>query len=301
MFEYKGKEVILMACSSCNIKRCEHCYISYKGDRKPEDLQEIARNLSQKHDVYINGAEVLVNKHYFDSYKEVKQNWMLTNGFAIYKNPEILQFLKSSGIEIVEMSYHFGIQDEISVMGNQMLESVIEHLKRENIRYKILVTISSENYLMIEEMCEKAISLGAYGIEFTNFLNQGNAQNMAENNMLTIEQIEIFFEQLRRVRKKYTPEILVVDRSGIFGKDKKNPNCHFCCPAGVDSVVITPDNNVYSCIFLAKPGFEIGIYKDNQILLNSDINNSGNLCLAHEFCNNKNEEILTKVLKITKK
>lgn len=40
MVEYKGKEVILMACSSCNIKRCEHCYISYEGDRKPEELKK---------------------------------------------------------------------------------------------------------------------------------------------------------------------------------------------------------------------------------------------------------------------
>ena len=30
MVEYKGKEVILMACSSCNIKKCEHCYIVMK-------------------------------------------------------------------------------------------------------------------------------------------------------------------------------------------------------------------------------------------------------------------------------
>ena len=126
MVEYKGKEVILMACSSCNIKRCEHCYISYEGDRIPEDLEAVASNLTNKYEVYINGAEVLVNKKYFDTYKTVKQNWMLTNGFEIYRNPAILDYLKERGIEIVEMSYHFGIQDKISKINNAMLEKNIE-------------------------------------------------------------------------------------------------------------------------------------------------------------------------------
>lgn len=53
MIEYKGKEVILMACSSCNIKRCEHCYISYKGDREPEDLKQLASLLASNYEVYI--------------------------------------------------------------------------------------------------------------------------------------------------------------------------------------------------------------------------------------------------------
>lgn len=71
MIEYKGKEVILMARSSCNIKRCEHCYISYEGDRELEDLKQLASLLASNYEVYINGAEVLVNKEYFDSYKIV--------------------------------------------------------------------------------------------------------------------------------------------------------------------------------------------------------------------------------------
>ena len=94
MVEYQGKEVILMACSSCNIKRCEHCYISYEGDRNPDDLKRLVSTLIDNYKVYINGAEVLVNKEYFDSYKIAHQNWMLTNGFEIYRNPDILDYLK---------------------------------------------------------------------------------------------------------------------------------------------------------------------------------------------------------------
>ena len=300
MVEYKGKEVILMACSSCNIKRCEHCYISYEGDRKPEELKKIASTLVDNYEVYINGAEVLVNKEYFDSYKIVNQNWMLTNGFEIYKNPDILDFLKDRGIEIVEMSYHFGIQDKISKINNAMLEKNIGYLKAKGMKFKLLVTINTENYNMIDQMCEKAIELGAYGIEFTNFLNQGNARNMDLSNLLSLNQINEFFEQLLKVRKKYPKDKLVIDRSGLFGKNQNSSSCHFNCPAGRDMVVITPDNNVYSCLFLAKPGLEIGKYINGKILLNNEIDNDGELCLAQELCNKNNNKVLSKVLKIGK-
>ena len=300
MIEYKGKEVILMACSSCNIKKCEHCYISYEGDRSPEELKELASHLVDNYDVYINGAEVLVNKEYFDSYKIVNQNWMLTNGFEIYRNPNILDYLKERGIEIVEMSYHFGIQDKISKINNAMLEKNIEYLKAKGMKFKLLVTISADNYNKLNQMCEKAISLGAYGIEFTNLLNQGNAKNMNLSNLLTFEQINEFFEQLLNVRKKYSKEQLVIDRSGLFGKNKNSSTCHFNCPAGRNMVVITPDNNVYSCLFLAKPGLEIGKLVDGKILLNDYIDNDGSLCLAQEMCNNNNEKFVSKVLKMKK-
>ena len=52
-------------------------------------------------------------------------------------------------------------------------------------KFKLLVTISTDNYKMIDQMCKKAILLGAYGIEFTNFLNQGNAKNMDSSNLLS--------------------------------------------------------------------------------------------------------------------
>lgn len=78
---------------------------------------------------------------------------MLTNGFEIYRNPDILDYLKSRWIEIVEMLYYFGIQDKISKINNAVLEKNIEHLKDKGMKFKILVTISSDNYNMIDQMC----------------------------------------------------------------------------------------------------------------------------------------------------
>lgn len=65
-------------------------------------------------------------------------------------------------------------------------------------------------------------------------------------------------------------------------------------------VVITPDNKIYSCLFLAKHGLEIGELIDGKIMLNDTIKNDGNLCLAQEMCNKNNEEFVSKVLKLKK-
>ena len=120
------------------------------------------------------------------------------------------------------------------------------------------------------------------------------------SNLLSLNQINEFFEKLLEVRRKYPKDKLVIDRSGLFGKNRNNSSCHFNCPAGRDMVVITPDNNVYSCLFLAKPGLEIGKYINGRILLNNEIDNDGELCLAQELCNKNNNKVLSKVLKIGK-
>lgn len=295
--EYNGKEVVLMACSSCNIKRCKHCYISYNGDRDPKELKDLASLLkSKKYDVYINGSEVLINYNYLKSFYECGQDWILTNGYAIYKDDAVLPLLKENGIEIIEMSYHFGIQDKISVVDKMILEKTIQKINVNGFKLKLLVTINCDNYDKVLDMCNQAIEIGAYGIEFTLFLNQGSAMNMDLNNMLTDEQKLKFFEQLKQARKTIDKNTLVIDRSGIFGKDFNNENCHFKCPAGKNLVVITPDNNVYPCMFLAKKGFEIGHVVDNKIHIDYNITNNGDRCLAYEVCNRGNVDAFNQLI-----
>lgn len=82
---FKGKFVMLMSCSRCNVK-CKHCYISYKNDFSPEELKDIAYNLSKKYNIMINGAEPLVDLRYLNSYPIVNQKHILTNGLALINN-----------------------------------------------------------------------------------------------------------------------------------------------------------------------------------------------------------------------
>ena len=111
--EYKGKEVMIMTCSNCNIK-CSHCYIGYKGNFEKEGLFNLCKELIKKHKIKLSGTELLLHPEFFDIIKFVKQDYILTNGIELKKHPEYIDVLKEIGIKYVELSYHFYIQNQIS-------------------------------------------------------------------------------------------------------------------------------------------------------------------------------------------
>lgn len=290
MVEYKGKKVIVMCCSCCNLN-CEHCYISYEGNRTPEDLLDVVTNLKDKYEIALNGAEVLTNPGYLKAYRELNQKYILSNGLAVSRNPEMVDTLRSHGIESISISYHFGIHDQISLISSKELEETFKMLREKGFNFRLMTTITTQNYHMIEEMCDKAYELGAKGIYFTNFMLQGNALNIEDRNLiLNQEQINYFFKQIMRCRDKYDKEELLIERDAGFGKNELSTHDNFKCPSICDLVVLTPDNNIYPCIFLAKPGNEIGIYKDGKIyidekLLSTVHRYNGSTCFAKETCN----------------
>lgn len=286
MQEYTGKELIIMACANCNIK-CSHCYISYKGNRSSHQLLELVKHLKEKYQININGAEVLTNLDYLKSYKEIGQSFIMTNGKAILTNPDIINVLKENGITSVSLSYHFGIQDEFSPIKLCDLNEVINMFKIQDLEFRILTTITSSNYKLISDMCDKAYNMGARGIKFTNFLRQGNAKNLDISNILTDNEIETVFKEIIEARQKYDINDLLIERCGSFGKNHLSNHDHFFCDCITDSVVLTPDNNIYPCVFLAQPGFEIGKFEDGIVKIDENFINDHNRCLAKDICNEK--------------
>lgn len=300
MIEYKGKKVIIMCCSCCNLN-CEHCYISYKGNRTPEDLLDVVNNLKDKYEIALNGAEVLTNPGYLQAYQELGQKYILSNGLAIARNPQMVDTLLSHGVESISISYHFGIHDRISLISSKELEKMFKMLRNRGFSFRLMTTITTQNYHMVEEMCNKAHELGARGIYFTNFMLQGNALNIEDMNLaLNDEQIKSFFEQLMRCREKYSKDELLIERDAGFGRNNLSTHDNFNCPSICDLVVLTPDNNVYPCIFLAKPGNEIGYYIDGKIYIDEKLlatanEHNGETCFAKEICN-EGKHLLTKKL-----
>lgn len=290
MIEYNGKQITVMACSKCNIN-CEHCYISYKGNRTPEELKRLVQNLSKKYKVEINGAEILTDPRYLESYPIVGQDFIMTNGLALYKNPELIELIKRYGIKKVFMSYHFGIQDDISSVKVKELETNIKNIHAKSLKIRLYTTITSNNYKLVHEIVECAKKYGVYSVRFTNYINQGNALNMESSNILNDEQLNAFFEQLKTERNNNDIERMKITRCGTFGS---NGSKKFNCYAGINNVVLTPDNNIYPCIFLAKPGYEIGYYDGEKINLFYRPTNDGLDCIVKEICNNANEEIFVK-------
>ena len=290
MVEYNGKKLTIMACSKCNIS-CKHCYISYKGNRTPEDLMELVTKFKDKYKVEINGAEVLTDLRYIESYPIVGQDFIMTNGVAISKNPSILDYLKEKGIRQVFMSYHLGIHGDISPVEVEALERNINNILSRGLKLKLYVTVTQKNYMYIHDIVTKAKEYGAMSVRFTNYIKQGNAKNLSDENILSEDQAREFIQMVEQERSLYDQKDMDIERCGTFG------NCgtkKFKCYAVNNNIVLTPDNNIYPCIFLAKPGYEIGHYDGDKLLLFEECKNDGSECIARNYCNYGDEKILQK-------
>lgn len=284
LVEYKGTRVTLMACSKCNVA-CTHCYIGYEGNRDPEDLAALTQQfVSEGKHVRIDGAEVLTDLGYLKSYKIAGQNWIMSNGLRIFREPEIIDIMKEYGIDTVYMSYHFGIQEEINLIDNDILNKVIELLLAKDINVYINTTITNKNVSDIMKMCEIAYSKGAKGIGFGKIFSQGNATNIKELD-LSQDELNNFFRDLQIARSKYDKNDFYITRGGSFGKDTIRGKDNFRCNAGIGKIMITPDNNVYSCNSMCSTGYEIGKYFNGIIYINSNFSHDCSFCLSEVLGN----------------
>jgi len=273
---YEGEKVIIMSCSDCNVK-CKHCYVSFKGNFTREKLLEVVNSLSERYKVGINGTEPLLHKEYLDAIKMVHQKRVLTNGLVFKDNYDYISELKEYGIDMFGISYHFDFHDSISIVSRDYLDKLFQEIIKRGVKVQVMTTITSNNYKKVPEYCEYCYNNGICSIRFTNFLRQGNANNLDEKLVLSDEERYEFFNIIDEMRDKYPLDKLIIKRCGSFGNNpygKKN----LVCPAGTDLAVITPDLQVYPCIFLAKPGNEIGFYKNGNIYISDNYTHDSSEC-----------------------
>lgn len=281
--EYSGKMVTIMSCSDCNVN-CKHCYISYTGNFSAENLLSTVLHLKKKYIVRINGSEPLIHPQYIASFKAIGQYGPLTNGLIFQNNFTYLKEIKEAGMSEIHISYHFDIHDKVSSVDKEYLECLFEEIRKHGLKLIIMCTLSKENYERIEYYCQEAVRLGAKGIKFTNLLKQGNAQSIKSISTLSKDDLIKFFKLLKLVRLKYDKSELNIKRCGSFGPDLAY-NSNFRCIAGVDNVCITPDYKVYPCIFLSKPGMEIGYFDGERIYIDYSYVNKGDQCIVKELLN----------------
>ena len=277
MKEYQGKIATIMSCTKCNAN-CKHCYISYNGNLSADELYDMVNKLKDKYEVFINGSEPLMNKDYLKSYTLSGFSSPITNGLVFYNNYNYIDELKEAGIKKLRISYHFDMHDIISPVPKTFLEELFKEIKKRDMRLTIMCSLSAINYKNIEKYCEKAKQLGADEIKFTNFINQGKAQDMEEELFLKENDYYEFFKLLHQTRDKYDINDLKISRCGSFGEDTYGKS-NFVCDAGVDFIFITPDMKVYPCIFFCKPGNEIGYYEDGKIYISEEFHNDQKKCL----------------------
>ncbi|MEA3272588.1 MAG: radical SAM protein [Patescibacteria group bacterium] len=279
-------QVCLFVNSECNA-RCKHCCLSYSGSRDPEDSLKIVKQLrDNRHKVIIAGSEILLNPEYLKSYQRAGQNYLLTNGIILDRDKATYDLLRKHGIEELGLSIHFGIQRDLGSVPEDLVVRVIKESRRREFRIKITTTITSGNYSIIEQMCEKATGLDAYMIQFFRFVSIGRGNTRGEL-ALSPEQVDEFFAQVEELRKKYPKSILEIRPHGNFGprpgsKGERLAKKNRYCPAGKDLVVIDSQNRVYGCPFCMSPENVIGRYEDGKIVIERGIlKGKRDTCIAH--------------------
>ena len=282
MVEFNGTDVIIMTCSDCNTN-CKHCYIGYSGNFDGDYLYNLCLELKKKYNIYLNGTEILLHEEYFKTIELLKQDYLLTNGLILYKNERLMEKLKNIGIKHIDMSYHFGIHDDISQVKYHIIGDNIRRLLKYNIRTEIRTTISSKNYKMIESMIKQAYDMGAEGIKFTNYMQLGNAKNLDFKYVMDDNELKEFFKYLNNARSKYDINDFRIRRCGSFENDLVKGHDSFECVAGTKSVAITPNLNVYPCFFLTSPGYEIGYVENDKIFVDNNFKNNGAKCLTRNI------------------
>jgi MoaA/NifB/PqqE/SkfB family radical SAM enzyme len=265
MYEYEGKYITLMLCSDCNNK-CKHCYVKYNGNFTEEILNELVPTLSEKYSLILNGTEPILHPEYYPFFKFSEGGTILTNGLELIRKPELSKILKEHGIQNIHLSYHFGIHDEISLVKTDELNNLIKRLKEEGFTIKLMTSICKDNCNDIISFCKQAHELGVDKIKFTNFIFQGNASsNYQHNILLNQDEIDSVLKQIEEARSLFDEDELYIQRCGSFGPSKDKAK--FECFAVHNNVVVTPDGNVYMCVFDVDKGNEIGKLIDGKIMI----------------------------------
>jgi MoaA/NifB/PqqE/SkfB family radical SAM enzyme len=280
--EFQGKKVAIMATDRCNVK-CKHCHLDYRGHFKGERLRTLVQNLSKKHTVKLNGAEVILHPEYFEILNIGCQRFVKTNGMAIVRSPDVLNILKMHGVNSITMSHHFDAHDSISTVPLTIVDEAAKIVTDAGMDLWFMTVIDKDNYKDVKKMCDQAYEKGARCIYFVNFLKTGNAVTMEDKSLNDI-QIYEFLKKLEEVRNQYDISDLIVARSGTFGKVEDVRN-NFICPAGYDLVAITPDEKVKPCVGMSGSEYEIGYVEDSKIIIDRPLHHDGSKCLVHEISN----------------
>lgn len=265
MEKYNGKYVTIMLCSQCN-NNCKHCYVKYDGMFTDEQLAKFMPTLTKNYIVLLNGTEPILFPEYFKYFKMANEHRILTNGIEILRNPNVMNQLLENEINEVWLSYHFGIQDDLSSISILQLNNVVDMLKQNGFIIKLLCSLSTHNYNNITDFCNNAIELGVNKIKFTNFISQGHAKdNFINQEFLNQDQINQVLGEIDSLRLIIPKDKLVIQRCGTFGPNPNKNN--FSCLAGNDMIVLTPNKKIYSCVFDISSESCIGYMDDNNNLI----------------------------------
>lgn len=186
-----------MCCSDCNV-RCQHCYISFKGNFSGEELYNCVMQLTEAgYKISLNGSEILLHEEYLPVFAMIGQNRVMTNGWVFKNDFSYFDKLKEYGIVKYNISYHFDLHNTISPIPKGYLKQLFEEIKARGLKFTLNCTISTYNKDKIVDYCRETYNLGDSRIRFTNLLNQGEVTDLDRELFLNDSQISEVLQEVK--------------------------------------------------------------------------------------------------------
>lgn len=278
-----------MVSDRCNTN-CFHCYRRRENIIKKNirDCKKDISDLMEKgNEVIIAGSEILCSIEMLQLHKIVGQKYIISNGILLSKNENIAQKIIENGIKRVGISWHYGFQHRLNGISENTLLKAIRNVKDVGLEVEIHCVISNENYQLVDKFREIISKLGVRKIKFVQLVM---VREELRRYQLTNCQKNIFFDLIKKARKKYKKEELYVEMHGNFNPSMSSKSIEtkkfgLFCPAGKGFIEIDTDNNIYPCPFLHGEQFRIGRYDNGKIMINTEkiIKHDGKVCLAEKI------------------
>jgi MoaA/NifB/PqqE/SkfB family radical SAM enzyme len=279
-------KVVYMINSKCNTN-CFHCYRNKKYQDKSvgECEKDIMCLLKLGHEVIVAGAEVLLNPEKIRLYKLVNQNYLLSNGILIAKNPSILEKIPSFGIKKIELSWHIGFPKLLESVPENIVLKAINNINNAGLQTAINCVINNQNYDKADEMIRRFIENRVKSVKFLQIVP---CNEKAIPFLMNSYQKNIFLEKIKKLRMEIDENTLHIGLHGSFNADitkkrKELKRLGLFCLAGHDFAVIESDGNIYPCPLLTDKRFYIGFMRHGEMVIdygNNYINHNGRNCLA---------------------
>lgn len=252
-FKLKGPLIVDFELTyDCNLN-CEFCYVKKRMTRNI-DINRRLVLLNEMIDLGVNhvvftGGEPLLNGQLFDLLSHLKNNGVnaSVNTNATLITNETAELLKSLNVPVLVSLYGSTPLDhdcQTRVAGSwEKTLTGIKHLKEENVRFGINMTMTKKNFRLIECVAQIASSLGAE-FTFSRFISSSrkqyeelglsNSELKELNNIIKISKLDVLRDSISLSPIPICSEGDV--RSGI-------------CRAALTRCCITPDLYVKPCPF----------------------------------------------------
>ena len=241
----------------CNFK-CPHCRaFEYSCHENAECENEIIRQLVKNSIISVNisGGEPLLNPRVLDIIRKLSLNGIdvgiSTNGYLYWSKAEELN---AAGISFVQVSVDGPeeIHDKFRGKKGAYENAIKSLLVAKDLGHftQMNTTITAVNYKYIFDNILLAEKIGVNRIFFRRIVSEG----LAKNNDKLIPNKKDYFEVLKKlIVYKYNKNSSVhisIDDPIISILDKNRySTSSVCCSAGITSLGIDSNGNVYPCIF----------------------------------------------------